>query len=481
MVGPAPPPLLRVRRLFLRLLALVYLIAFVSLGVQVDGLIGSRGILPVAPLLEWVKQQVGARGYWLLPSLAWLDPSDGFLRFLCVGGAGLALLAGLELAPAAALFLCWLCYLSLVNVGGVFLGYQWDALLLETGLLAVFLAPLGLRPRPGAPPAPVVVWLLRFLLFRLMFGSGVVKLLSGDPSWRHLTALRYHYETQPLPTPLGWWAHQLPDWFQTLSVVLMFGVELVVPFFVFGPRKLRLVACGAFLGLQVLIAATGNYTFFNLLAAALALLLLDDAALPGREAEAPPAAGRAWPRALLWPVAGILGLASLAELAGTFGIALAPLGLVESALGPLHSVNSYGLFAVMTTSRPEIQVEGSDDGVVWKPYEFRWKAGDLKRGPAFVAPHQPRLDWQMWFAALGTCGQNRWFVQFLERLLEGSPPVLGLLARDPFPSHPPRFVRAQLYDYHFTTPSELRGTGRYWRRELVGPYCPVLSLQEESR
>jgi Lipase maturation factor len=474
--------MLRVRRIFLRLLGLVYLIAFVSLGAQVDGLIGSRGILPVAPWLEWVKGQVGAQGYWLLPSLAWIDAGDGFLRFLCFGGAALALLVIVELAPAPALGLCWLFYLSLVSVGRVFLGYQWDSLLLETGLLAVFLAPLGLRPRPGAPPSPLAVWLLRVLLFRLMLGSGLVKLLSGDAAWRGLTALRYHYETQPLPTPLGFWAHQLPGWFQTLSAVLMFGVELVVPFFVFGTRRLRQLACGAILGIQALIAATGNYTFFNLLTAALALLLLDDAALPGRppDSASPAPRGRAWPRGVLWPVALVLGLAGLAEMLGSLGAGFWPLTSLDRALAPLRSVNSYGLFAVMTTSRPEIQVEGSRDGVHWEPYVFRWKPGPLDRAPGFVAPHQPRLDWQMWFAALGTCRQNPWFVEFLERLLEGSPPVLGLLAHDPFPDHPPRFVRAQLYDYHFTSPAELRASGRWWRREALGAYCPVLSLGAES-
>jgi hypothetical protein len=472
--------MLRVRRLFLRLLGFVYLVAFVSLGVQVDGLIGSRGILPAAAFLDWVKGQVGARGYWLLPTLAWIDSSDAFLRFLCFGGAALAVLVILELVPMPALVLCWAFYLSLMSVGQIFLGYQWDALLLEAGLLAVFLAPLGVRPRPGAAPSPVAVGLLRFLLFRLMFGSGIVKLLSGDETWRSLTALGFHYETQPLPTVLAWWAHQLPPWFQTLSTVLMFAVELVAPFFVFGPRRLRLVACAAFLGLQALIAATGNYTFFNLLAASLTLLLLDDAALPRPVKEPAPASGLAWPRFLIWPVAGVLGLAAVAELAGTFGLDLGPIRSLERALGPLRSVNSYGLFAVMTTSRPEIEVEGSDDGVAWRPYSFRYKAGDLGRAPRFVAPHQPRLDWQMWFASLGTCEGNRWFVQFLERLLEGSPPVLGLLAENPFPGHPPRYVRSRVWDYHFTSRAERAQSGNWWRREPRGPYCPVLSLTRES-
>jgi hypothetical protein len=472
--------MLRVRRLFLRLLGGIYLIAFLSLGAQIDGLVGSRGILPAAPFLEWVKGQVGARGYWLLPTLAWIDASDAFLRFLCFGGALLALLVILELAPSVSLFLCWAFYLSLVGVGQIFLGYQWDSLLLETGLLAVFLAPLGLRPRPGALPSPVAVWLLRFLLFRLMFSSGIVKLLSGDTTWRNLTALDFHYETQPLPTLLGWWAHQLPAGLQKLSTAGMFAIELFVPFLIFAPRRLRIAACGAFLFLQALIAATGNYTFFNLLAVALALLLLDDTALPKPKTDPAPASGRPWPSFVIWPAAAVLGLAAIAELFGNAGIGLGPLTALDRAIGPLRSVNSYGLFAVMTTTRPEIEVEGSDDGVTWRAYDFPYKAGDLGRAPRFVAPHQPRLDWQMWFAALGECRGNPWFVQFLERLLQGSPPVLRLLARNPFPDHPPRLIRARFWDYHFTTLSEHAATGNWWRREPQGLYCPVLSLREES-
>jgi hypothetical protein len=469
---------IRVRQLFLRFLGAIYAIAFLSLGVQIDGLIGSRGILPAAPFLEWVKQQAGDASYRLLPTLAWIDSSDGFLRFLCFGGAALAMLVMLEIAPAPALLLCWGFYLSLVSVGQVFLGYQWDALLLETGLLAIFLAPLGLRPRPGAAPAPPILLLLRFLLFRLMLSSGAVKLLSGDPAWRSLSALRYHYESQPLPTLIGWWAHQLPSWFQTLSTVLMFGIELVVPFLIFGTRRMRLLACAIFVAFQALIALTGNYTFFNLLAVALALLLLDDGALPKPRHEPAVPAGPTWPRAVIWPVAAILGLAALAELAGSLDLGSGPVRSVQRVMGPLRSVNGYGLFAVMTTSRPEIEVEGSDDGVSWRAYAFRWKAGDLRVPPAFVAPHQPRLDWQMWFAALGTCQSNPWFVQFLERLLEGSPPVLALLRGNPFPDHPPRYIRAQFYDYHFTSPAERASSGLWWRRERKGLYCPVLALRE---
>lgn len=463
----------RIARLFLRLLGVVYLIAFLSLAVQIEGLAGRRGILPVGELLEWVRSQTGAERYWLLPTLSWLNASDGFLLFLCYGGAALSLLLMLGVAPAAVLFLLWTCYLSLVSDGQVFLGYQWDALLLEAGFLAILLAPLSLRLRHGFEPSPVALWLLRFLLFRLMFSSGIVKLTSGDPAWHSLTALRYHYETQPIPTWVGWWAHQLPASVQTLSCALMFGLELLVPLLILAPRRLRLGAFLPLVAFQLLIAATGNYTFFNLLTVALCVLLLDDAALPWRAAE-PAASGRAWPKPILFPIAALLGLLAATELLLTLGVAPSlpgPAIALYRVVEPLRIVNRYGLFAVMTTGRPEIVVEGSDDGIVWKPYEFRFKPGDPRRPPPFVAPHQPRLDWQMWFAALEGCEASQWFRPFLDRLREGSPEVLGLLASDPFAGRPPARLRSVLYDYRFTDPATRSAAGTWWRREAKGLYC----------
>jgi lipase maturation factor 1 len=477
-----------VRRLFLKALALVYLSAFASLLVQVRGLIGVQGILPAAELLEWASLRAGAERYWILPTLAWISASDGFLMSLCLGGGLLSIALLLDLAPALLLALLWAFYLSLVTVGQVFLGYQWDALLLETGLLAIFLAPLrvGRDRSADPPPSPVVLWLMRFLLFRLTFGSGAVKLLSGDRAWRSLTALRFHYETQPLPAWTSWYAHQLPPAVQTVSTAFMFGIELLVPFLIFGPRRLRLAAALIMASLQALIALTGNYAFFNYLTIALCLLLLDDAALPRRLgggdsiAETARPGGR-WPMAVVAPISGVLGLLAVAVLAGTCGLRIpwpSPVVALYRFLAPFHAVNSYGLFAVMTTTRPEIVLEGSADGVVWKPYAFKWKPGDVQRAPRFVAPHQPRLDWQMWFAALGSCEQNVWLVRTMERLVGGAKPVAALLADDPFAGTPPRSVRAVLYDYRFTDWAERRRTGAWWRREAKGAYCPPVSRDD---
>ncbi len=471
----------QVRWLFLRALALVYLCAFLSLAVQVEGLIGSRGILPAEELLRFVRERTGVERYWLLPTLFWIDASDRALLSLCGGGAvlSLALLAGL--APVPTLALLWALYLSLAGVGQVFLGYQWDALLLESGLLALFFAPGGLRPRVAGEPSRIVLWLLRWLLFRLMFSSALVKLTSGDPTWRSLSALDYHYWTQPLPTWIGWYAHQLPSWFQRASVAAMFGVELLVPLLAFAGRRARVAAFVPLVGLQLLIAATGNYAFFNLLTFALCLTLLDDQALPAAlrtrlAGPATAAAGRSLRPQDVVLAAVVLPL-SLMQLGAAARLPVAwpmPAVAFYRAAAPFESVNGYGLFAVMTTSRPEILVEGSRDGANWTPYAFRFKPGDPRRAPGFVAPHQPRLDWQMWFAALASCESSPWLTRLLQRLREGSPPVVKLLAGDPFPGEPPRFVRAVLYDYRFTDRAMLRREGAFWRRERLGLFCPVV-------
>ncbi|MBI3851384.1 MAG: lipase maturation factor family protein [Verrucomicrobia bacterium] len=471
--------------IFLRLLGLSYLAAFLSLGRQIVGLVGQRGILPATEFLK-LRRYLGRDRFRRVPTLCWLDASDRMLKFLCYGGAFLALLLVARIASVPVLVLLWMFYLSVLTVCRIFLGYQWDILLLETGFLAIFLAPLSLLPEwpPQSSPSPIILWLLWWLLFRLMFASGYVKWFGGDPTWRKLRALSFHYETQPLPTWIGWYAHQLPGWFHRVSVILMFAIELFCPFLIFTP--LRPLAGIAFLILMVLIAATGNYCFFNLITAALALLLFDDAffapLFPGWQ---PPSTLNsqlstlgAWPMWCVLPPALLISLLSIERISQMFAFEIKwpkPLNKCFQALVPFRLVNSYGLFAHMTTSRPEIIIEGSDDGVVWEEYEFKWKPGDVRRAPRFVAPHQPRLDWQMWFAALGYYRDYPWFGNFLERLLEGSPDVVGLLKTNPFPEKAPRFIRAVLYDYHFTDFASRRATDNWWRRERLGLYSPMRS------
>ncbi len=476
--------------LFLRVLGAVYLIAFVSLGVQIIGLVGRDGILPAGDYLQILKQYTGLARFWLAPTLCWWMAGDGALRFLCWGGAALSILLIVDVMPVFVSFLLWLFYLSLSVVCRDFMSFQWDILLLEAGFLAIFLAPLRVLPRwpQGSGPELTVVWLLRWLLFRLIFGSGAVKLASGDPTWRDLTALTYHYQTQPLPTWIGWYAHQLPLWFQRFSVLVVFFMEILVPFLFLAPRRLRCAGCVLTIGFQLLIMATGNYGFFNFLTIALCILLLDDAAWPAwlqgwfsrKTQSLAPVKERHWPRWVIAPVAGLILLVSSVELIGALGFYGSWMRRVvdlAGALSPYRIVNSYGLFSVMTTSRPEIIVEGSNDQKTWLPYEFKYKPGNLSHHPRFVEPHQPRLDWQMWFAALGDYRQNPWLISFCARLLHGSPSALDLIAKNPFPQAPPRYLRALVYNYCFNDMAVRKSTGNWWSRELKGYYCPILSLR----
>ena len=460
------------RSVFLRGLAMTYLIAFASFLPQVDGLIGSKGILPVSDYLESIDSQYFDTGYALFPTLAWFDSSDRFLHLMIWAGIVLAILLFLRIVPLVAAIGLWVLYLSLDTVGQIFFSFQWDALLLETGFAAILLTPWGLRPLYRNPPPRMAIWLFRFLIFRLTLESGAVKLLSGDPTWRSLTALNYHYETQPLPTPPAWFAHHLPAFVQKISVIGVFAIELVVPFLFLTTRPLRRVGALITIAFQCLIAFTGNYTFFNLLTIVLCFVTLFDNAEPAE------------PRWSRWVVSTAsvaliaLGLLQLLMMSGISRTTPERLALIDFRAQTFHIVNRYGLFAVMTTARPEIIIEGSDDGENWKAYEFKYKPGDMNRPLAWVAPYQPRLDWQMWFAALSNYRDNPWFPQLLRRLLEGSPDVLNLLAVNPFPNKPPRLVRATTYDYHFSDAPARRRTGAIWTRRYLGEYFPVVSLKQ---
>ena len=473
--------------LFLRLLGLIYLAAFLSLAAQIKGLVGREGILPAAEFLA-AHRHWGCRRFIRLPSLCWLNASDGALLSFSWGGVALALLLIFGLAPAPVLILLWVFYLSLFTVCRDFLCYQWDMLLLETGFLAIFLAPLeiALGFPPSVAPSTIVVWLLWWVLFRLMFSSGAEKLRSGDTPWRTLTALRYHYETQPLPTPLAWHAHQLPVYFHKASAAAMLVIELFAPFLIIAPPKVRSGVAVLFLLLMLLIQLTGNYSFFNLLAIALCVLLVDDKALfPAFQFVAgttrlplqiQPAS--LWHNSVAAALAVLILSLSVEPVLRLFQTGPGgpkPLGRFFDLLEPFRLVNSYGLFAIVNTWRREIIVEGSNDGKNWQAYEFKWKPGDVKRAPRFAALHQPRLDWQMWFAAQDSRLKHPWFDRLLARLAEGSPAVLSLLRSNPFPQGPPRYVRGVLYDYRFTNRAERRAAGGWWRREWRGPYGPMFN------
>ncbi len=469
--------------LFSRWMALIYLAAFWSLGVQVLGLIGHHGILPAGEFLNFIKQQVGSSRFWAAPTLCWFVSSDGFLLFLCWGGVLLSLLLLLGVMPGLMSFGLWLFYLSLTVVGQDFLGFQWDNLLLEAGVLLIFVCPhpFRLQYKPWVVPSVLIVWLLRWLLFRLMFESGMVKLLSGDVNWSHLTALTYHYWTQPLPNVISWYANQLPLWFQKLSCLFLFAVELFIPFLIFCGRWARLIAFFAITTLQLLIILTGNYCFFNLLAIGLCLTLLEDEHfkfIPFTFKRSSAAEEGIFYKVVVAIVASIILVVSLALMADSLGhIPISkPIGKLIAAVSPLRSINNYGLFAVMTTQRNEITIEGSNDGEHWLPYEFKYKPGNIYQAPRWVMPFQPRLDWQMWFAALSTWRDNPWFMALMIRILQGEPTVLSLLARNPFGDHPPRYIQASFWEYHFTNLKTRGPHGLWWQREIKGLYCPTISL-----
>src|SRR5438034_7042434 len=477
------------RRWFLRALGTIYLIAFVSLWVQVNGLVGSDGMSPANQFLPAVRAQIGPDAYALLPTLCWFGQSDAFLHFLCGSGVLFSLLLIFGIAPAISLVALFALYLSLTIAGQIFFNFQWDVLLLEAGFLSIFFAPWRLWPRrfsveavvpaannfhpagdmpatalatPSRQQEPPVsragLFLLKLLLFKLMLMSGVVKLTSGDPSWWNLSALDYHYWSQPLPTVFGWLADKSPEWFKHFSVAFCIVIEIVAPFFIWAPRRLRLIAAGLMIFLQLVIALTGNYCFFNLLTIALCLLLIDDAVVASlcrgallRRIRSTATQRRAYN--------GLSGYAAIAVIIVTLPInawliftAFKPdtewprlLAVAYGRVETFRIVNVYGLFRVMTKGRDEIVIEGSADGFDWLPYEFKWKPGDVMRAPGWCAPHQPRLDWQMWFAALGTPRENPWLGGLIVQLLQGSPDVSRLLAKNPFPREPPRSIRAIYY------------------------------------
>jgi lipase maturation factor 1 len=523
-----PPTYFWARRWFLSLLGLIYLIAFVSLWTQIDGLVGATGVIPIEIYLANAKAQIGISAISVLPTLCWINSSNSFLHFLCGGGVVVSLLLIFRVAPAISAALLFVFYLSLVVAGQNFLSFQWDILLLETGFLAIFFAPWQLWRRPIAvaaarsaaqnspsardprattarpinemPVSSVALFLLKFLLFKLMFMSGMVKLTSGDNCWgwidhsfhwNALTALDYHYWTQPLPTVFAWFADKHPEWFKKFSVGFCLFVEIIVPFFIWAPRRLRLSAAGLLIFLQLAIAITGNYCFFNLLTIALCLLLIDDAiwrkSTVGRDSVKP----RAFPKSSTdsrltklpnWLATAVLVITMPVNAWHIYSAfqpqadLKQPIRFLYERLQPFYVANGYGLFRVMTKERPEIQVEGSADGIDWVAYEFKWKPGDVKRAPRWCAPHQPRLDWQMWFAALGGPRQEQWFGNFVVRLLENQPSVTRLLARNPFPDKPPKYVRAILFKYQFTTSEEHRTTGAWWKRREIGEFFPEASL-----
>jgi hypothetical protein len=483
---PESPGHLWPRFLFLRALGLIFFSAFYSLAFQIHGLIGSQGILPVQSYLDRIVGALpGLQRFWFAPSLLWIDASDRALTALVAAGLASSVLLTLNVWPRVTAALSTLFFLSFVSTLQDFSSYQSDGMLLEAGTLAIFFAPRGLWPGLGAtdPPSRASLFMLQWEWFRIYFESGVVKLASGDPQWRSLTAMDHYYENGPLPTWIGWYAQQeLTHGFHAATALATLVIELGLVWLLFLPRRFRLACFLIVTPLQIGIILTANYAFLNYLVLALGVLLLDDQVFARLGLRVPRVDPAPLPR---WRV----GL-SAAALVWLFYATVVSFPLVRSRnvasapariLAPFRIANAYGLFAVMTRARYEIEFQGTADGRSWTPYRFRYKPQDPKEAPGIYAPYQPRFDWNLWFASLGPWQESLWVALAQARLLENSPDVLALFRSNPFPKAPPRAVRTVLWQYWFADPATRRATGRWWERREIGPFTGVVERGPDGK
>jgi lipase maturation factor 1 len=490
------------RWIFLRGLGLIYFSAFYSLAFQIKGLIGPNGILPANVYLQAVAS-LGIRRFWFAPTLLWISSGPHMLMGLCILGILASLLLAGNLWPRGMLVICFLCFLSFVSAAQDFSGYQSDGMLLEAGFLSLFLAPSGFRPRWGEHSLPLraSLFLLQWEWFRIYFQSGMVKLLSGDPEWRNLTAMDEYYQNGPLPTWVGWYLQHLPHWFHWLSALGTLVLELGLVLMMFLPRRFRIIISFIATGWQIGVILSANYTFLNYLVLLLGILLLDDRFLarffrgrfrPGFKQEmagtSEPSPSQPEPR-LLHRIAvafsSVMLLWIFYATTAQFIWMLWPSAPFPRApvavLDPFRIANRYGLFAVMTRGRYEIEFQGSNDGEIWTAYPFRYKPQALNEPPGIYAPYQPRFDWNLWFASLGNWRDNMFVASTEERLLNNDPDVVALFQSNPFPNSPPQQIRAVLWQYWFTTMAERRSTGNWWKREYLGTYAPTLTQSQDGR
>jgi lipase maturation factor 1 len=502
LFGPnfSPPGFLAARWLFLRALGLIYFSAFYSFAYQIRGLIGPHGLLPATEYLAQVAHVLGSLRFWYAPTVFWWSASDRALLGVCVAGMIASLLITLNLFPRGMLLLCFIGFLSCIAAAQEFSSYQSDGMLLEAGFISLFFAPSGWRPGFGAaePPSRASRFLLVWLMFRIYFESGIVKMLSHDPEWRNFTAMDEYYQNGPLPTWIAWYAQHLPHAIHAFTAFLTLALELVLIFAVFLPRRSRILLFFLITPWQIGIILTSNYAFLNYLVLLLGFLLLDDkflarflprklrpqeqVSVATSSAAAPGVQG--WQRSLsIWVQAFFLTwifYVTTALLILMLSPA-APLPIFPiRALEPFRVANDFGLFAVMTRGRYEIEFQGSRDGETWTPYPFRNKPQDVHAAPRIYAPYQPRFDWNLWFASLGNWRQYPFVLQVEERLLVGEPDVLALFAGNPFPGHPPQQVRAIVWQYWFSDWKE-HEQGIWWRREQIGLYAPTLELTPDGK
>jgi hypothetical protein len=522
LLGPEPidqkhPGHVWPRWIFLRCLGLIYFSAFYSLLFQIRGLIGPDGILPAADYLKAVASAFPAMKFWYAPTLFWFGATDHAIMTVCWLGVVASLLVILNIWPRASLLVCFICFLSFVSAAQDFSNYQSDGMLLEAGFIALFFAPPGFLPGLGRanPPSRASLFLLQWEWFRIYFESGVAKIASGDVAWRKLTAMDDYYQNGPLPTWIGWYVQQLPHWFHASAVIYTLVTELIIVWMLFLPRRFRILCFCIVTPFEVSIILTANYTFLNYLVFLLGFLLLDDrligwivpAGIRTRveaitswsflKTPVPGEVGNAklnnrsqvtwrerltlFRRSIVLVCLGFVFYAATAQLIWMFAPSFPLPQPPVRALEPLRIANRYGLFAVMTHGRYEIEFQGSQDGKTWTAYPFRYKPQDLHEAPGIYAPYQPRFDWNLWFASLGPWQDSRFVVWTEERLIKNNGDVLELFAKNPFPNAPPREVRAVIYQYWFTDLRTKKVNGNWWRRELLGEYAPALQRQPDGK
>ncbi|EFB41436.1 MULTISPECIES: lipase maturation factor family protein [Parachlamydia] len=459
-------------QLFYRLLGFIYFFAFGAFLFQIRGLIGENGILPLKDHLNFLRKFPLRKRLHYAPTLFWFNSSNTALMSLTTLGVLSSILLMLGWYPSIQLILLYFLYLSIVGGGQDFLAFGWEGFLLEITIHAYFMS-LTIVPC-------YLIWAsANCLLFRFHFQAGAVKLLSKDPAWTNLTAIAHHYQSQPLPNTIAWYAHKLPMWFQKGSVLGMFFAEMIAPFGIFWGDFARLTTCAILVLLQYGIWLTGNFSFLNHLTAVFCIILINNAVLsnvweiPVESVE---------PSLYLVILVNIIGGALLLLQFLRLWNAFFPEIVLEKffhRIAPLHLANRYGIFAVMTTQRYEIVIEGSLDGEHWEEYLFRYKPSEISRRPRRISPYQPRIDWQAWFLPFTEYEAEPWFKNFLVHLLKGTPDVLALLRKNPFPSAPPRYIRSVIYDYTFTSYEERKRNGSWWNRTLIGEYSPAMYLREK--
>lgn len=467
-------------KLLIQGLGLIYFFAFGAFLFQIPGLLGSKGILPVSNYLNHFRNsRLGKKRFYYLPTIFWINDSDKALMGVVYAGTILSCLLIFNILPIVILPLLYILYLSIVTVGQDFLSFGWEGFLLEVTFNSILLT---CTPFPNP-----FVWIsLNLVLFRFYFQGGAVKLQSRDPNWRNLTAVAYHYESQPLPNTQAWFFHKLPLGMQKFSTALMFVIEIIIPFFMFiNIPEVRLFVFACFLGLQVLIWFTGNFSFLNYLTAVLCIILIPDVYLEHFFSKITPQELPQMVNIILQITVSLIGSALIAlQLMNLWNHFFWNNRIFSNWLAhlqPFFLVNRYGIFAVMTTDRIEIVVEGSHDGVEWKEYAFRYKPSEVNRRPRRISPYQPRLDWQAWFLPFSYYESEIWFQNFLVKLLKGESAVLQLLRVNPFPEMPPRYVRALAYRYTFSSFRNKKEQGHWWERTLVSHYSPTLSLAKSGQ